>query len=450
MNSHKNAPLTPKGREAMARCVEAGLSNAAAARQFNTTPKTVAEWVERFRAGGVDGLRDRSSRPLSLPSQTAPATCAVVEVLRRQRHTGKQIAADVGVSAATVSRILRRLGLNRIRDLEPAEPVRRYEREKPGEMIHIDIKKLGRFDKIGDRITGDRTGQSNGHGVGWEFVHVCIDDHSRFAFSQILPDEKAESAAPFLKAAVAYYKSLGVTNTRVMTDNGSCYKAFDFRDACRDLGIKHILMENRNALIVETELTQASGTAERDAALAMIDRRSPGAKRIALGGDKGFDVTDFVGTLRERNVTPHIAVDAHLTKTGKTRKTAIDGRTTRHPGYTISQRIRKRIEEGFGYIKDSGNPAQDKAPWNSACWLHVHACRRLQPRTNPEASRDNWRKVQGSLLGMMLHRGDGRDVALLGPPLRSRTIRVAQPTHRDYQHDGAAIEPPVPRDRRDI
>jgi transposase len=157
MNSHKNAPLTPKGREAMVRCVEAGLSNAAAARQFNTTPKTVAKWVERFRANGVDGLRDRCSRPLSSPSQTAPATCAVIEALRRQRHTGKQIAAEVGVSPATVSRILRRLGLNRIRDLEPAEPVRRYEREKPGEMIHIDIKKLGRFDKIGHRITGDRT-----------------------------------------------------------------------------------------------------------------------------------------------------------------------------------------------------------------------------------------------------------------------------------------------------
>jgi transposase len=113
----------------------------------------------------------------------------------------------------------------------------------------------------------------------------------------------------------------------------------------------HILMENRNALIVETELTKASGTAERDAALAMIGRHSPSTRRITLGGDKGFDVTDFVGKLRERNVTPHIAVDAHLTKTGKTRKTAIDGRTTRHPGYTISQRIRKRIEEGFGYIK---------------------------------------------------------------------------------------------------
>jgi transposase InsO family protein len=241
MNVHKNAPLAPKGREAMVRGVtEGGLSKADAARRFNTTPKTVAKWVKRFRADGVEGLRDRSSRPLSSPSQTAPATCAAVEALRRQRHTGKHIAAEVGVSPATVSRILRRLGLNRIRDLEPAEPVRRYERQTPGEIIHIDIKKLGRFDKVGHRVTGDRTGQSNSRGVGWEFVHVCIDDHSRVAFSQILPDEKAASAVPFLKAAVAYYKSLGVTVTRVMTDNGSCYKAFDFRDACKALGVGHV------------------------------------------------------------------------------------------------------------------------------------------------------------------------------------------------------------------
>ncbi|MGX9394123.1 IS481 family transposase (plasmid) [Nitrobacteraceae bacterium UC4446_H13] len=239
MDSHKNAPLTPKGRGAMVRSViEGGLSRAAAARQFNVTAKTVAKWVERFRAEGVEGLGDRSSRPLSLPHQTAPATCAAIEALRRQRHTGKQIAAEAGVCPATVSRILRRLGLNRMRDLEPAEPVRRYERATPGEMIHLDIKKLGRFNKIGHRITGDRTGQSNSRGIGWEFVHVCIDDHSRVAFSEIRPDEKADSAVPFLKAAVAYYKSLGVTVTRVMTDNGACYRAF--AKACRDLGIEHI------------------------------------------------------------------------------------------------------------------------------------------------------------------------------------------------------------------
>src|SRR3954463_2113359 len=244
MNSHKNAPLTPKGREAMVRFVEAGLSKTAAACQFNTTPKTVAKWVERFRAGGVDGLRDRSSRPLSLQSQPAPATCAVVEALRRQRYTGKQIAVETGVSAATVSRILRRLGLNRMRDLEPAEPVRRYERATPGEMIHIDIKKLGRFEQVGHRITGDRTRQSSrrgqGWGAGWEYVHVCIDDPSRIAFSQIKPDEKADSAVPFLAAAVAYYKSLGIKVERVMTDNGPCYTSFAFRQACQRLGLKHI------------------------------------------------------------------------------------------------------------------------------------------------------------------------------------------------------------------
>ena len=220
--------------------VEGGLSQADAAYQFNTTPKTVAKWVKRFRTEGVEGLRDRSSRPHSSPSQTPPATCTAIATLRRRRHTGKQIAAEVEVSPATVSRILRRLGLNRVRDLEPAEPERRYERENPGEIIHIDIKKLGRFERVGHRITGDRTAPNKSRGAGWDFVHVCIDDHSRVAFSEIKPDETADSAVPFLKAAVAYYKSLGVIVTRVMTDNGSCYQAFAFRDACRDLGIKHI------------------------------------------------------------------------------------------------------------------------------------------------------------------------------------------------------------------
>ena len=135
---------------------------------------------------------------------------------------------------------VRRLGLNRLEALEPAEPPRRYERQHPGELIHIDIKKLGRFESPGHRVTGDRTGQSNRRGIGWEFLHVCIDDHSRVAFSQIMPDEKKESATAFLRAALAYYQSLGVAVSRVMTDNGACYKAFAFRDACRTLGLKHI------------------------------------------------------------------------------------------------------------------------------------------------------------------------------------------------------------------
>ena len=241
MDTHKNAPLTPKGREAMVRSViEGGLTKAAAAVRFNTTAKTVAKWVGRFRAEGVDGLRDRSSRPLSLPSQTPPATCTAVEALRRQRHTGKQIAAEVGVSPATVSRILRRLGLNRLSALEPAEPVRRYEREHPGELIHIDIKKLGKFNRIGHRVTGVRSEQSRTRDAGWEFVHVCIDDASRIAFSQVMKDERKGSAVTFLKAAVAYYASLGVTVQRVMTDNGSCYRSRAFAKACKKLGLKHI------------------------------------------------------------------------------------------------------------------------------------------------------------------------------------------------------------------
>lgn len=245
MDTHKNALLTPKGREVMVRSViEGGLTKAAAARQFNVTAKTVAKWVKRFRAEGVDGLQDRSSRPHSLPSQTPAATCAAVEMFRRQRHTGKQIAAEVGVSAATVSRILRRLGLNRLAALEPAEPIRRYERQHPGELIHIDIKKLGKFNRIGHRITGDRRGSSNlrsrGQGPGWEYVHVCIDDASRIAFSQVMKNERKGCAVAFLKAAVAYYISLGVKVERVMTDNGSCYKSFDFRKACKRLGLKHI------------------------------------------------------------------------------------------------------------------------------------------------------------------------------------------------------------------
>jgi transposase InsO family protein len=241
MDTHKNARLTPKGREEMVRAVvDYGLSKAAAAGQFNTTAQTVAKWVERFRALGVDGLRDRSSRPLSSASQTPLATCAVIEALRRQRYTGRQIAVETKVSPATVSRVLKRLGLNRLAALEPAEPVRRYQRERPGELIHIDIKKLGKFNQIGHRITGDRRGQSNSRGVGWEFVQVCIDDASRVAFAKIMPTEKKRCAVAFLKAALAYYEGLGIKVERVMTDNGSCYKSFAFRRACKRFDLRHI------------------------------------------------------------------------------------------------------------------------------------------------------------------------------------------------------------------
>ncbi len=241
MNIHKNARLTPHGRAELARRVlEGGQSIAAAAQAFHVCANTARKWAERFRQAGVEGLDDRSSRPRRLHKPTSQAVIDDIVALRRQRFTGKHIAKVTGVSAATVSRVLKRAGLSRMRDLEPAEPVKRYERQNPGEMIHIDIKKLGRFERVGHRITGDRTGQSKSRGVGWEFVHVCVDDASRIAFTQIKPDEKAVSAVDFLKAALAYYKRLGVTVARVMTDNGSCYKSRAFAKACKRLRLKHI------------------------------------------------------------------------------------------------------------------------------------------------------------------------------------------------------------------
>jgi transposase InsO family protein len=244
MNVHKNARLTLHGRERIVWQVESGQRPAAVAKAAGVCPRTVRKWVDRYRREGSAGLQDRSSRPHRLHRPTDPAIVEQVERLRRQRYPGKQIAAELAISPATVSRILRRLGLNRLSALEPAEPVRRYEREHPGELIHLDIKKLGRIDGIGHRITGDRRGQSNrrarGEGLGWEFVHVCVDDASRVAFVQVMPDEKKQSAVAFLKAAVAYYESLGVKVARVMTDNGSCYKSFVFRDACGELGLRHI------------------------------------------------------------------------------------------------------------------------------------------------------------------------------------------------------------------
>jgi len=240
MDIHKNARLTPLGRERMVKLVLGGQTPQAVSEAVGVCPRTVRKWVARYREEGPPGLQDRSSRPKRLHQPTPQAVVEQIEALRRQRLTGKAIATATGVSSATVSRVLRRLGLNRLSALEPAQPVRRYEREHPGELIHIDIKKLGKFNRIGHRITGDRTGRSNSRGVGWEFVHVCIDDASRIAFSRVMKTERKGCAITFLKAAIAYYKSLGITVERVMTDNGSCYKAFAFRRACKRLGLRHI------------------------------------------------------------------------------------------------------------------------------------------------------------------------------------------------------------------
>ena len=240
MNVHKNARLTPLGRERLVEMIAQGMTFSHAGAVCGCSAKTAAKWWHRFEREGRGGLFDRTSRPHSLRDPTPDAVAAKIVILRRQRLTGAHIAARTGVSPATVSRVLRRAGLSRMRDLEPAEPARRYERDHPGDMIHLDIKRLGKFERTGHRITGDRTGQSNSRGIGWEYVHICIDDASRLSFTQIFPDEKAVSAVAHLKAAVKWYASMGVKVVRVMTDNGSCYKSRAFRAACAELGLRHI------------------------------------------------------------------------------------------------------------------------------------------------------------------------------------------------------------------
>lgn len=171
---------------------------------------------------------------------TPDKTCKRILQLRRQRLTGTHIAHKTGVSPATVSRVLRRAGLSRLRNLEPADAVRRYARAHPGELIHLDIKRLGQFERTGHRITGDHKGQSNTRGIGWKYVHFYIDDNSRLSVTQIHADEKAVSAIKHLRDAVAWYASMGITVERVMTDNGSCYKSKASKAACTDLDIPHI------------------------------------------------------------------------------------------------------------------------------------------------------------------------------------------------------------------
>lgn len=239
MNMHKNARLTPKGREVLVERLERGERPADVACAMGVSVRTVYKWRKRYRGEGVAGLRDRSSRPHNTPCRTAERVATKVIRLRRERRTMDRISDETGLSRATVGRILARHGLNRWRDLEPAEPVIRYERAAPGDLLHIDIKKLGKFNRTGHRITGDpQLGKSRG--IGWEFVHVCVDDHSRLGFSQVLDSERKEDAVTFLKAAIAWYRQLGINVDRVMTDNGSCYRSRAFAKACTALGLRHL------------------------------------------------------------------------------------------------------------------------------------------------------------------------------------------------------------------
>ena len=236
MNSHKNAKLTAKGREEMIRRMRYQPAATVAA-GFGVSLRTARKWMSRYLQGGVGALADKSSRPKRCREKLTERELKYILSLRKERLTGDDIALQLGLCRSSVFRALRKLGCSRLSSLEEKEPVQRYQWEKPGQMLHLDIKRLGKIDGVGHIKAGTR--QVCRRRPGWEYLHVCVDDASRVAYTSILPDESAESAIEFLWFAVTWYASHGIKVERVLTDNGSCYKSWKFRDACREFGIKH-------------------------------------------------------------------------------------------------------------------------------------------------------------------------------------------------------------------
>ena len=248
MQLHANAALSLNQRRRMViRVVEHGWSLAKAAAAAEVSERTCSKWVARYRTEGELGLRDRSSAPRSIPHRTPTGRVEVIKALRRLRMTGAEIAECLDMALSTVSAVLKRVGLGTLSRLESPGPPNRYERRHPGELIHVDIKKLGRIRGAGHRVTGSRASQKrtrrNGKRVGiagWEFVHVCVDDATRLAYVEVLDDEKGLTAAGFLRRAVAFYAAHGITVERVMSDNGACYRSVAHAVVCRALGLRHL------------------------------------------------------------------------------------------------------------------------------------------------------------------------------------------------------------------
>jgi transposase InsO family protein len=248
MKLHANARSCPKSRRLLVcRVEEEGWSLSAAAEAAGVSERTAAKWLARWRAEGEAGLLDRSSAPKQRPTRVAGARVQAIEALRRLRMTASEIAECLAMALSTVSRWLKRIGLGRLSRLEPPEPPNRYERKRAGELVHLDVKKLGRILRPGHRITGnrrDRFTDARGYGVaGWEFVHVCVDDATRLAYVEVLQDERAQTAADFLRRAVAWLRSMGITVERVMSDNGSCYRSHVHARACRELGLRRLFTQ---------------------------------------------------------------------------------------------------------------------------------------------------------------------------------------------------------------
>ena len=238
MELHKNARTCPASRLLLVRRILGGMPVTGAASAAGVSKRTAFKWKRRLTEAGEAALVDRSSRPHRMPRQAHPDRVQEVLRLRKRRDTGPQIAVRVGLSSATVARILARHGLSRLKNLEPKEPVVRYQRERPGELIHVDIKKLGRIGRVGHRIHGDRT--TRVRGIGWEFVHVAIDDASRLAYAEVLPNERSPSSTSFLRRSVNWFQSHGVRVQAVMSDNGSCYVSHRFKATCQKLQLRHL------------------------------------------------------------------------------------------------------------------------------------------------------------------------------------------------------------------
>lgn len=215
-----------------------GWTVTAAADAAGVSKRTVFKWLARYKAEGRGGLVDRTSRPTTIPVRVPEDRVHAIVGLRRLRMTGAQIAAAFHMPLSTVGLVLRRVGLGTLRHLEPEEPPNRYERRHPGELLHVDVKKLGRFSHPGHRAHGDRTRRT--HRAGWEFLHVCVDDATRVAYVEVLDVETGAAAVGFLRRALRFYRSLGVEVQRVMTDNGTAYRSLVHAAACRALGLRHI------------------------------------------------------------------------------------------------------------------------------------------------------------------------------------------------------------------
>lgn len=238
MNIHKNARLSLARRiELVQDITMRGLTAGRAAELHGVTAPTARKWLGRYLIDGQAGLHDASSRPAVSPRAIPPAKAVAIVELRRKRLTQARIAAALGVSKSTVGRVLARAGLSRLADLQPAEPVVRYEHDAPGDMLHIDTKRLGRIERPSHRVTGNR--RDSVEGAGWEMLFVAVDDHARIAFTDMHPDEKWPQAVQFLHNAVAYFACLGVKVHRVLTDNGSAFRSRQFAQACAELGIRH-------------------------------------------------------------------------------------------------------------------------------------------------------------------------------------------------------------------